>query len=529
MSELGDLAADVVVVGAGPVGLLLACELRRAAVRVVVVERLAVPMTESRASQLSTLTAELLRERGFDALLDEAAREPQAHFAGLRVDLSGLPSAYAGNWKVPQYRTEAAFQSRAERLGAELLRCHQLTALSEQQDHVVCLVESPAGARRIRARWVVGCDGAASTVRGLGGFTVARAAPTREMLRADVTGLEIRDRRFERLDRGLAVAVTRDGVSRVMVYEAGSPVVTRPGPPRFAEIARQWYAVTGEDISAGHAIWVDAFDNSRGLATRYRTGRVLLAGDAAHWHMPIGGQALNVGLQDAVNLGWKLAAQVHGWAPPGLLDSYHSERHAVAADVLDSVTAQETLLLGGAEVDPLRAVLAELLQLAPVGDRLARAAAGFDVRYGTDDHPLVGRRLPRTAVQARSGRPAGELAADMAGVLLRPPDPASADRPVPAAPAGQPVPVGPTDRPGAAASADRPVPAAPAANATVTGPAAGCRLRVVHAPPGPAGADPGADSILLRPDGYVAWAGADEEGLDSALARWFGMRLRGPA
>ena len=126
-----------------------------------------------------------------------------------------------------------------------------------------------------------------------------------------------------------------------MVHAAGQAAIGRTAPPRFHEVARLWEKVTGEDISGGNAIWIDSFDNAMGQADSYRRGRVLLAGDAAHWHLPIGGQALNVGLQDAVNLGWKLAGTVDGWAAPGLLDSYHAERHAVAARVLDYVAAQE--------------------------------------------------------------------------------------------------------------------------------------------------------------------------------------------
>lgn len=372
-------AAQVVIVGAGPVGLLLACELSRARVPVVIVERLASPMTESRASQLTTLTAELLHERGFGALLGEATREPRAHFAGLGFDLSGLDSEYAGNWKVPQYRTEAVLGERAERLGATLLRANQLTEITDLPDHVVCGVRGPDADLRIRARYVVGCDGARSTVR-LAGFTSSAAPATKELLRADVTGVEIRDRRFERLEAGFAVAATRDGVTRVMVHAAGQGVTERTGPPEFGEVVRRWEKVTGEDISGGTAIWLDSFDNSMGQADSYRRGRVLLAGDAAHWHMPIGGQALNVGLQDAVNLGWKLAETVHGCAAPGLLDSYHAERHPAAARVLNYVAAQEVLLLGGAEIEPLRAVLAELIGLGEVRNHLARVVSNLDGR-----------------------------------------------------------------------------------------------------------------------------------------------------
>jgi len=496
-----DCGTEVVVVGAGPVGLLLAVELRRSGVPVVVLDRLTAPMSESRASQLSTQTAEHLHERGFDSLLAEAVRELRAHFAGLPLDLSGLPSDYAGNWKVPQYRTEAVLQARAEELGAVLLRGHELSGVSELADQVLCQADSPDGKLRIRAQYVVGCDGASSTVRRLCGFAVSQTAATKEMLRADVTGLDLPDRRFERLERGLAVAVTRDGVTRVMVHELGRGAVSRTTAPQFAEVARVWHRVTGEDISGANAIWVDSFDNSRGLVTCYRRGRVLLAGDAAHWHMPIGGQALNVGLQDAVNLGWKLAGSVHGWAPPDLLDSYHSERHAVASSVLESVVAQEILLLGGGEVEPVRAVLAELLTLRQAGDQVARTVGGLDVRYGAGEHPLVGRRMPAVELRDRSGMAAAELVTGVEGVVLSLTDPAL------------------TDPDGSAAEADGDTVAL----------TSGCRLRMVHAVPLRTDVFDGSSTFLLRPDGYVAWAGNGEANLDSALVRWFGGRRCAPS
>ena len=453
-------AARVVIVGAGPVGLLLACELARARVPVLVVERLAAPMSESRASQLSSLTAELLHERGFDGLLAEAAHEPRAHFAGFGFDLSGLDSEYAGNWKVPQYRTEAVLAEYAERLGATLLRSHELTAITELSDHVVCGVEGPEGDLRIEARYVVGCDGAGSTVRRLCGFGVSATAATKELLRADVRGIDIRDRRFERLEAGFAVAATRDGVTRVMVHAAGQGVTERTGPPEFDDVARLWEKVTGEDISGGTPIWLDSFGNSRGQADAYRRGRILLAGDAAHWHMPIGGQALNVGLQDAVNLGWKLAGTVRGWAAPGLLDSYHTERHPAAARVLDYVAAQEILLLGGTEIEPLRAVLAELTGLREVRAHLARVASN-----------LTGQRVANLRLRTESGplRPTGTEP-----VLVR-----------------------------LAASADH---------------FGRLPIRTIHAVD-EQGCLPGITTILLRPDGYVAWAGNDEEDLDLAIGK----------
>lgn len=476
-------STQVVIVGAGPVGLLLACELRRARVPVVVVERLAGPMAESRASQLTTLTAELLHERGFDSLLDEAGHEPRAHFGGLSFDLSGLDSEFAGNWKVPQYRTESILAERAEGLGATLLRAHELTEIRELEDHIVCGARGPADDLRIQAQYVVGCDGAQSTVRTLCGFTSSVTSPTKEMLRADVRGIDIRDRRFERLPGGLAVASTRDGVTRVMVHAFGQAVSERMGPPTFPEVARLWEKVTGEDISGGNAIWIDSFDNATGQADSYRRGRVFLAGDAAHWHMPIGGQALNVGLQDAVNLGWKLAGSVNGWAPPHLLDSYHQERHSVAARVLGYVTAQEILLLGDAEIEPLRSTLSQLIGLDQVRDHLARVVSGLDDRYGPAESPPIGRRISSARLRSESGSAiTADLLARTEPFVMR---------------------------------------LTPRGDSTEEGPSLSEELPIgiVNATP-EEGYLPGISTILVRPDGYIVWAGGDEKSLSAAIEDW---------
>lgn len=488
MNALSMNTTEVLIAGAGPVGLMLACELRKAGVRVTIAERLAAPMTESRASLLNTCTAELLHAGGFDSLLDPAEREMRTHFAGIPIDLSAVPSDYAGNFKTPQYVTEQVLGQEAERSGVTLLRSAELSEIIQASDRVVCVLDGPVGRRVIEAEYLVGCDGATSTVRRLGGFATAGQTATRELLRADVVDAGIPDRRFERLEGGFAVASTRRGITRVMMHVRGDEPVTRQSPPAFSEVASSWQKVTGEDISGGDAVWMDSFDNSYGQADHYRRGRILLAGDAAHWHMPIGGQALNVGLSDAVNLGWKLAAAVRGWAPTGLLDTYHSERHAAAARVIRYVAAQEMLLLGGAEVEPMRHVLAELIATEGAQDRLGRICAGLDDRYAAqDDDDLAGRHM----ADLRPGRAPSLISPDLLagfprGVLVQFADQEQAGEQSVSLSNGAPLRI----------------------------------VRVAQQPP-----REGVTAVLIRPDAHIAWAGSDEGQLGDALSQWFGGQL----
>lgn len=476
---------QVVVVGAGPVGLMLAGELRLGGVDVVLLERLAAPATESRASTLHARTMEILDERGLLDALGPVPHDMAGHFGGLRLDFGGPDSRYRGLWKVQQARTERLLGEWATGLGAVVLRGHELVGLRQTGPDVEAEAVGPEGEVRIRASYLVGCDGEDSAVRRLAGFAFPGTDATRELLRADVAGVDVPDRRFERHERGLAIAHRRpDGVTRVMVHEFGRAAVARAGAPEFAEVAAVWANVTGEDIGAGSPLWVNAFGNARRQAERYRDGRVLLAGDAAHVQMPVGGQALNLGLQDAVNLGWKLAAQARGRAPEGLLDSYHDERHAVGRRVLGNIEAQATLLLGGAEVEPLRAVVAELLGHDEVAGHLAGMISGLDVRHpGEGGGPLTGSRVPHWELATENGPSStAELLRTGRGVLLD----FAAGLP-PEAVAGW---------------ADR--------------------VRLVRAKP-PRGLGTAVRAVLVRPDGHVAWAG-DGTTVDDALHRWFGTR-----
>ncbi|WP_319348273.1 SDR family oxidoreductase [Streptomyces microflavus] len=507
---------DVVVVGAGPVGLMLAGELRLGGADVIVLDRLGAPTTESRASTLHARTMEILDQRGLLDGIGTPPDEPMGHFGGLPLDLR-LPGPYPGQWKVPQTRTEAVLGAWAVRLGAEMRRGHRVTGLEQHPDRVTVEAAGPEGGApvRITAPYVVGCDGEESTVRRLAAVAFPGNDAERELIRADIAGIDIRGRRFERLPRGLAIAARRpDGVTRVMVHEFGR--TPRAAEASFADIVDAWHNVTGEDLSAGTPLWVNAFGDVSRQAERYRHGRVLLAGDAAHAQMPIGGQALNLGLQDAVNLGWKLAAAARGRAPARLLDSYHEERHEVGRQVLSNIRAQARLLLGGPEVTGLRAVIGELLPYEAVRARLAGMVSGLDIRYGgslTDagrpgggPHGSAGWRMPPMTLNLRQpvaisaygseseGSPVhtAALLRGARGVLLVTADEEERRELLTGV-------AGPFGR-----SVDAVTVFRPAGDQGV-----------------PEGLFDGVDAVLVRPDGYVAWAGTSPAALEAALATWF--------
>ncbi|MFF2703449.1 SDR family oxidoreductase [Streptomyces cyaneofuscatus] len=486
---------QVLVVGAGPVGLFLAGELRLAGADVVVLEQLTAPTTESRASTLHARTMEILDSRGLLASLGALPNQPTGHFGGIPLDLT-LPSPYPGQWKAQQTRIEELLGQWAKDLGADIRRGHQVTALTATADHT----EAEAEARTadgtttfFRAQYVVGCDGENSAVRRLGGFGFPGTDARRELLRADVAGIDIPDRRFERLDGGLAIAARRpDGVTRVMVHESGAE--PRGDRPQFTDIVDTWKRVTGEDISSGTPLWVNSFGDASRQAAGYRDHRFLLAGDAAHQQMPIGGQALNLGLQDAANLGWKLAAQVAGRSPEGLLDTYHGERHPVGRKVLSNIRTQALLLLGSTEVEPVRQVLAELTTGSEnVRTHLAGAISGLDIRYdtGPGEHPLLGRRLPHWQLTTDEGAvtSTATLRPGRGVLLLLPGD----------------------DAPHQARHEELRRTAAPWADL----------VRTVTARSRTGGRTPDTAALLVRPDGHIVWADTPGTDLEQALRRWF--------
>jgi bifunctional hydroxylase/dehydrase len=495
-----DLDADVVVIGAGPTGLMLAGELRLARVRVLLVDRLAEPTRQSRALGFSARTIEEFNQRGLLPQFGDLQTIPIGHFGGLPIDYRVLPDGSFGARGIPQAVTEAVLAGWAGQLGAVAHRGWEVTGLAPGKEAVTVEVTTPDGPRRLHASYVAGCDGGRSTVRKLAGIDFPGTDPVIEMWFADVTGVRLRPRfSGERLPGGMVMVLPiGPDTSRVILYERGAMKRRSPAGPEFDEIADAWERITGEDIHHATPLWTSWITDSSRQAARYRQGRVFLLGDAAHVHLPIGAQGMSAGVGDAVNLGWKLAMDIHGYAPPELLDTYHSERHPVGARILANTLAQRILYLSGEEMDPLREVLSELVAYEEVQRHLAGMVTGLDIRYdvGPGDHPLLGRRLPnaelagevRQAVKAvpAGGRRAAELLRDGRGVLL--------------------------DLVGDGSLGEVVAPWRE-------------RIDVVRATASASGALADVDAALVRPDGYIAWiaaGGSGAEGLRAAVARWFG-------
>lgn len=481
---------DVIIIGAGPTGLMLAAELRLGGADVTVFERRLERSWESRGIGFTARATEVLHQRGLLERLENVEITRQGHFGGIPIDFGVLEGSHFGVRGVPQYKLEEMLEGWALELGVQLRRGAELHGLADNGDSVTAWGESPEGKGELTAPYLVGCDGGRSTVRQLAGFEFPGSDAQREMYLADVTGCDIRPRMIgELVPNGMVMSAPLEkGYSRIIVCENG----VRPDKDRqqvtFEDVADAWQRLTGESIHGGQARWVSSFTDATRQITEYRRGRVLLAGDAAHIHLPAGGQGLSVGVQDAVNLGWKLAAAVKGWAPAGLLDTYHSERHPVGARVLRNTRAQGTLNLSGTSVEPLRAVMSELIAIPAVARHLSGMVSGLDIRYDVGDqgHPLIGGRMADRELElADGGRDQiARLLHPARGVLISADDETSrcAD--------------GWSDR------VDL--------------------VRVKRFPAGPEEGAAATESVLIRPDGHVAWAAPGGGQLADALNRWFG-------
>ncbi|WP_331723516.1 FAD-dependent monooxygenase (plasmid) [Streptomyces sp. NBC_00868] len=397
MPDTKDFDFDVLIVGGGPVGMLLASELRIARAKPVVLERLAERTPHSKAFGLHARSLESLDRRGLaDRFRDGAHSWSNGHFAGLDVwvDFSLLDSAHNYALLSEQTRTERLLEERAEEFGVEIRRGHEVTAVRQDEDGAEVDVTGPEGSYTLRGRYVVGTDGGRSLVRksagigfpGTGGRVTARLA---DVVLAD---REKAPMGMERTERGLLFCVPLDDTyHRVATFdfettkEAGSELTLEEFTASLREI---W----GDDLGASEPRWLSWFTDSACQAETYRSGRVLLAGDAAHTHFPVGGQGVNLGLQDALNLGWKLAATINGWGSEGLLDTYDKERQEPARAVLANTRAQIALMNPDPYVTQLRELFQTLMTKDQVNRHIAEMLSGVRVRYDIEgpEHRLLG-------------------------------------------------------------------------------------------------------------------------------------------
>ncbi|MFI8167561.1 FAD-dependent monooxygenase [Streptomyces sp. NPDC085931] len=399
---------DVVIAGAGPTGLMLACELRLAGVEVTVVDRLARRTGESRAGGMHCRTLEVLDQRGvLDRFLAAGELTPVGHFSGLMLDFDGLESRHPLPLMILQSTVERLLEEWAAELGVRVRWSAEVTGVQQDGDGVSVGLRTPeAASEPLRARYLVGCDGGRSAVRKLVGIAFPGTPATMTAMIGDVELPDLPEEYVwaRRCATGEYSAISFEpGWYRVITSDYDR-VADRDEPATFEQLRQSLIKLAGTDYGMRNPRWISRFGDAARQAARYRSGRVLLAGDAAHIHFPAGGQGLNTGVQDAVNLGWKLAAVVHGRAPETLLDTYHAERHPVGERVLQNTRAQAALTRPGAQTDALREVFASLLVYDDVNRRLRDMLTALDIRYPVGGrHPLAGRRVPDAGLKTSDG------------------------------------------------------------------------------------------------------------------------------
>lgn len=477
---------DVVIAGGGPTGLMLAAELALGGVDTVIAERRTDRALDgSRAGGLLSRTLEVLDMRGVaERFVAEGRTHPVQGFAMLMLPIADYPTRHNHILGLWQGHIERILGDWVRELGVPVLRGREVTGFTQGDDGVdIALADGTA----LRAAYLVGCDGGRSTVRRTAGIAFEGSDASTSWLIAEA---HIEDPplgvRWD--DAGMhAIGPADGGGNRIVITERGLP----GNAPDIGALRAALTGVYGTDLGVREATWISRFTDMTRQAAEYRRGRVLLAGDAAHVHPPHGGQGLNTGVQDAVNLGWKLAQVVRGTSPEALLDTYHAERHPVGARVLHNTLAQVALSGGGDRHRALRELMGELLAMDEPRRRIAGMLSGLDIRYELGEgHPLLGRRMPD--LDLRTGAGPVRMFTLLHGA-----------RPVLLNLGDDPGGNGPAPWPDRVRRVDARCDAV-------------WELPVIGEVPAP-------PAVLIRPDGYVAWAGelSDPE-LTRALETWFG-------
>jgi 2-polyprenyl-6-methoxyphenol hydroxylase-like FAD-dependent oxidoreductase len=404
---------SVVVVGAGPTGLMLGCELGLAGVPCRILERREAESNLTRAFGVHARTLELLDMRGeADKLVSQGLQvpevRPQFGRRPLRLSLNHPESRFPYVLIVAQARTEALLEERARAFGVQIVRGAEVVGLRQDDAGVEVVMNTPDGKRTERAQYVVGCDGAHSVVRRLSGVGFVGSDYSTHIMLADIYLPEnLPTAVGAYLDRTgiVLLAPFGDGWYRAVIWDRDREHVPLDVPLGADEIRQSLRRIAGTDFGMRQMRWSTRFLSQRRQADHYRVGRIFLAGDAAHVHSPLGALGMNTGIQDAMNLGWKLSAAVYGWAPPWLLDTYHSERHPVGRAALQVTDLLQRITLAPAPIRAVRPLLARFaLSLPPVRRTLRRRVAGLSIAYppsrsGTE-HPWNGQRVPDVSIGA---------------------------------------------------------------------------------------------------------------------------------
>ena len=479
----------VVIAGAGPTGLTLAGELALAGVDVVIVERRASQaFMGARAGGLHSRTIEIFDQRGIaDRFLSQGYTHPAVGFGGISLDISDLPTRHNYLLALWQIHIERILAGWIGQMSVPVYYGVEVASFAQTESGVDVTLSD---GQRMRAEYLVGCDGGRSTIRKSAGIAFPGSDPTTSNIIAEAElAEEPREWGIHRDAVGIHVLTKKeDGRTvGVLVTEQHVDATTNPAPRDLSEAL---ISVYGTDYGIHNVTWISRFTDATRQAATYRDGRILLAGDAAHIHPPDGGQGLQTGVQDAVNLGWKLAQVVKGISPDDLLDTYHAERHPVGARVLHNTMAAVALRRADERTQALRDTMSELLTMDEPRKRFGAMMSGLDIHYDPGEgHPLLGRRMPdldlvtsdgplRTFAMLHGARPVLINFGETGGIDITPW----------------------TDR-------------VQLIDAVYEGP---WELPVIGAVTAPA-------AVLIRPDGYVAWVGdASQAGLADALATWFG-------